>query len=255
MDKVAPAKAPQRARSATPAAADLEATWQAYAAARDPALRGRLIAAYQEFARIMAAKLYARRLYTEMEFADYLQYATIGLIESVDRFDPALGNKFETFAAARITGAVLNGIEQSSEVQQQVAARRRIVAQRVESLNEGGADGGNVFARLAELAIGLAVGFALDEGGLATGGEAPYPDNSYSGVEMKQLQARIKALVGELAPAERAVVQGHYLQQLPFEEIAVSMKLSRGRIAQIHKAALAHLRQRMLAMDEMDIRC
>jgi RNA polymerase sigma factor for flagellar operon FliA len=237
-------------------AAEAQELWHAYAAGRDPALRSRLIAAYQDFARIMAAKLYARRLYTEMEFADYLQYATVGLIESVDRFDPALGNKFETFAAARINGAVLNGIEQSSEVQQQVAARRRIVAQRVASLNDGAPpEAGDVFARLAELAIGLAVGFALDDSGMVQAGGAQYPDNSYSGVEVKQLQARIKALVGALAPAERTVVQGHYLQQQPFEEIAASMKLSRGRIAQIHKAALGHLRQRMLAMDDMDIRC
>lgn len=236
---------------------DVQALWRSFSGARDPDLRQQLIATYQEFARIMAAKLYARRLYTEMEFGDYLQYATIGLIESVDRFDPGLGNKFETFASSRITGAVLNGIEQSSEVQQQVAARRRAVAQRVTSLKDDAelSDGQNVFARLAELALGLAIGFALDDAGRVQAEGAQYPDNSYSALELKQLQARIKALMAGLGASERAVLQAHYLQQQPFEEIATTLKLSRGRIAQIHKAALGHLRERMLAIEEIDIRC
>lgn len=238
-------------------APDMPALWAAYAEGRDPALRERLIATYQDFARIMAAKLYARRVYTEMEFADYLQYATVGLIESVDRFDPARGNKFETFAASRINGAVLSGIEQSSEIQQQIAARRRIIAQRLGSLNDAAAPAGadDVFARLAELAIGLAVGFALDDSGMHQADGAEYADNSYRGVELRQLQSHIQTLVAALAPAQREVVHGHYLQRLPFEEIALGMRLSRGRIAQIHKEALGNLRQRMLAMDDVDISC
>jgi RNA polymerase sigma factor for flagellar operon FliA len=38
------------------------------------------------------------------------------------------------------------------------------------------------------------------------------------------------------------VIQAHYLQNIPFEEIAASMALSRGRISQLHSEALYKLR-------------
>jgi RNA polymerase sigma factor for flagellar operon FliA len=38
------------------------------------------------------------------------------------------------------------------------------------------------------------------------------------------------------------VIYGHYYQHQPFEEIAQDMELSRGRVSQIHRSALARLR-------------
>jgi len=231
--------------------------WAVFVQTRDGGVRDKLLAAYMEYARMMAAKVFARRLYTEMEFSDYLQYATVGLIEAIDRFDPALGFKFETYAASRITGAMLSGIECSSEVQQQVVARKRIVGQRVVSLMEQPVamdDPDDVFARLAEIAIGLAVGFALEDSGMHRAEDAEYADNSYTGVEMKQLQARLNQVVGVLPANQRTVIQMHYLQHDSFEVIAGGMGLTRGRIAQIHKQALASLRALLQNASEMDLR-
>jgi len=49
----------------------------------------RLVAVHMGFARMQAATVYARRTFKGMEFGDYLQYATVGLIEAIDRFDPS----------------------------------------------------------------------------------------------------------------------------------------------------------------------
>lgn len=206
---------------------------------------------------MMAAKVYARRIYTEMEFADYLQYARIGLIEAVDRFEPERGIKFETYASKRISGAMLSGIEGSSEIQQQIAARKRILGQRVASLADepetaAGVDA--VFSRLAEIAFGLAVGFALEDSGMHCVETGEYADNSYTGVEIKQLQSRINQAVLALPANQRNVIQMHYLQQRAFEEVATDMALSRGRIAQIHKQALASLRSLLQNSSGMDLR-
>jgi RNA polymerase sigma factor FliA len=235
-----------------------DSLWAYYTQARDPGVREELVAAYAGFARIMAAKAYARRMNAEMEFGDYLQYAMLGLLESVDRFEPGRGFKFETFAARRITGAILNGIESSSELQEQIAARRRILAQRTASLGaQAGAPQGPeaVFARLAELAIGLAVGFALEESRMVSGGSEDYPDNSYHGVELKQLRERIKAALANLPQNQRHVISAHYLQHLAFDDIAAGMRLTRGRVSQIHKEALGNLRARLQDQGEIDLRC
>ena len=223
-----------------------DAGWLAYAANPDDALRAQLVERYLPFARIMAGKLYASRTHREVEFDEYLQFARVGLIEALDRFDPQRGFKFETFAASRITGAILNGMARYSEVHEQAAARKRLVQARVDLLKgepPAVGDSDALFGYLAEMAIGLAVGFALDQTGMYRAEqEAQYPDNSYAGVELKQLRARVRSLLGNLSGKQRQVVEYHYLQQLPFEEIARMLELTKGRISQLHKEALRKLR-------------
>jgi RNA polymerase sigma factor for flagellar operon FliA len=236
----------------------LGALWSLYVGARDTAARDQLVAAYLGFARIMAAKLYARRVYSDMEFDDYLQYARIGLMEAIGRFEPERGIKFETFAAMRITGAILDGVASSSEIRQQLAARKRVVAARMASLGQSAAaaDGAEaVFARLAEMAIGLALGFTLEDSGMYRGEEPGYADNGYQCLELKQLQARIRSLVDSLPAAQKQVIQWHYLQQRDFSEIASALQLTRGRVAQIHKEALGKLRAKLHNAGEVDLDC
>lgn len=232
--------------------------WAEFVQTRDHAAREQLVAAYAGFARMMAAKVYARRTIDAMEFADYLQYATVGLIESIDRFDPARGFLFESFAAIRITGAMLTGVESASEIQRQIATRKRIIGERLSSLAEpapAASGAGAVFARLAEMAVGLAVGFALEETGMYRPEEGAYADNTYSGVELRQLRDRVKRALGEIGTNQRKVIELHYLQHLPFEEVATRMALTRGRISQIHKEALQNLRVGLAQADAFDVQC
>lgn len=232
--------------------------WERYVETREETLRMELITAYSTFVRMMAAKVYARRTYSELEFDDYLQYATVGMLEAVDRFDPRRGIKFETFASSRITGAMLNGIEISTEVQQQIVARRLILAQRAASLLESASQPDKpdaIFARLAEVAIGLAVGMVLEGSGMHCEVDAEYADNSYRGLELKQLRGKVQVAVSTLPENQRQVIQSHYLQHLPFEEVARNMDLTKGRIAQLHKQALETLRKKLRQAPEVDLSC
>lgn len=225
---------------------EVDPDWVEFHLDRNVEARGRIIESYLPFARMMAAKTYAKRTYPELEFQDYLQYATIGLIEAVDRFDPNRGVKFETFSASRITGAILNGIESLSEKQRQVGARRRAIAARVESVKSDLPDASTteaLFSYLAQVAIGLAVGFALEDSGMYQAELEPtYADNTYRRVELKQLQKRILSLVNLLPRNERSVITYHYLQHLAFGEIAAILGVTKGRVSQIHKEALQKLK-------------
>lgn len=230
----------------------LEAVWQRFHAG-ERAARDELVHAYQPYARMHAARLYARRVYQDLEFDDYLQYAQLGLLEAIERYQDNHGAKFETFASARVSGAILNGIASASELREQLAARKRIVAQRLEVL--GGAAGkDDVFGQLAELAIGLALGFVLEETGIYAGAEeSGYADNSYHGVELRQLRVTLLAALDQLPPLQRRIVHAHYLQQQPFAEIAQGCQLSAGRVTQLHKEAMAALRLTLRGHGGLDI--
>jgi RNA polymerase sigma factor FliA len=219
--------------------------WQQYQGSRDTGLRAQLIEHYLPFARMLAAKTYANRSQIELEFADYLQYASIGLVEAVDRYDPVFNAKFETFASLRITGAILNGVVSLTEKQEQISARKAILLERVKSLKLEKSDVKNadaVFEHLAGLAIGLAVGFALEGTGMYQPDEESYVDNSYRRIELKQLYKSIAASMEYLPENERRIIKLHYQQQLTFDKIADMLGLTKGRISQIHKSALTRLR-------------
>jgi RNA polymerase sigma factor for flagellar operon FliA len=236
-----------------PQVSEEHAQWAAVRAG-DAHARGRLIEAYLPFARIMAAKLYAARVEYDVEFEDYLQYATVGLIESVDRFDPAFGTLFKTFAAHRIQGAIVNGLEHLSEKRTQVATRRRVAAERRDCAAAAlDADGVDLFQQLADVAVSLALGFALEETfdeGLSDGAG---PGQPYGALEMVQLRSRLLALVAGLPQRERLVIKSHYLHHVPFNLIADTMGITKGRVSQIHRDALDRLRNAMRAMRACDV--
>jgi RNA polymerase sigma factor FliA len=220
----------------------LESVWQRFHAGQAEA-RAELAQAYDPYARMHAARLFARRVQDDLEFDDYLQYARVGLLEAIDRYQGGRGAKFETFASARVSGAILNGMDSASDLREQLAARKRIVAQRVGALSE--TQDADVFGQLAELAIGLAVGFVLEETGLYASGEREYADNSYHGIELRQLRGTLMAALELLPPLQRRVIHAHYLQQQPFGEIAQDCQLSPGRVTQLHKEAMTALRRQL----------
>jgi RNA polymerase sigma-B factor len=80
------------------------ALFQRYRAGRDPALRDQLVTRYLPMARRIA-RVYARRQ-ARVSFDDLEQVASIGLIKSVDRFDPTSGAAFVAFAEPTIRGEI-----------------------------------------------------------------------------------------------------------------------------------------------------
>ncbi|MCE3261334.1 MAG: hypothetical protein K0R43_413 [Pseudoduganella sp.] len=200
--------------------------WRRWRGGAERAAREALVLRYLPFARIVAASLYGQRMHDGMPFDDYVQLAALGLLEALERYDPAHGASFRTYAGHRIRGAVLNGVASGA------ALRRPAPAV------------GDVLAQLAEAAVGMALGYLLEEA--ADAAEPAVPDNAYSGLELRQLQRRVQGAVALLPDGERRVIQYHYLHQLPFELVMELMDLSRGRVSQLHRSALARLR---LALD------
>lgn len=234
--------------------------WSRWRVARDEAARVQLLDRYLPYARVVAASYYARRMHNEIEFDEYLQLARLGMLESFDRYDPAAGAQFKTFAARRMHGAILDGLEQLTEKQRQIGVRKRLQADRLESLKTRDVDAPDsvdpgLFQRLADVGIGLALGILLEETGMfADEGDARnLPQTPYQPLEVRQTQRRLRELVDRLPDSQRRVIRDHYIQNQPFDEIAKELGLSKGRVSQIHKQALGSLRQLIGARQRCDV--
>jgi RNA polymerase sigma factor FliA len=234
---------------ATPDSVQEAALWQRWRAHADAEAKQRLLDMHLGYARVVAASFFSRRYDQDIEFADLLQLASMGLLEAMDRFDPARGVQFRTFAARRMQGAILTGLERMTEKQQQIAARKRLRSERVGEAKQLAGDAGEVprhprelMRYVSEVGIGLALCWMLEDTAMIENPAASVTVPFYRSAAIRQLERQLAHAIEALPPAERFVLRGHYVNDLPFEQIATAMQLTRGRISQIHKQALSRLR-------------
>lgn len=177
---------------------------------------------------------------------DAEQWAYEGLLQAIDSFDPLRGIPFRGYARRRIIGSIRDGLARSSELDAQHSARRRLERERIKSLKEQQGGEGDAISRIAEVAVGLAIGLMLAETRLVAGEDDPDPSASaYDSLAWRQTQAQLAKAVGQLSAREADIIVNHYEHGLSFAQIADLLGLSRGRISQIHHAALLKLRKKI----------
>lgn len=216
---------------------------------------------------MVAARTYTLRTHDDIEFDEYLQFAVVGMMEALNRFDPGRGARFATYAERRIQGSILDGIARLTEKNEQIAARREIQQARLHSLgaNANGQDDlsaivrarhshpDELFRRLAEIGIGVALGVLLDGTGMIERDPAAATDTGYyRHAELRQLQQHVRELVRRLSPQEQSVIEHHYLQDRDFDEIASMLGVGRSRVSQIHRQALGRLRDELRSRRQVD---
>ena len=134
--------------------------------------------------------------------------------------------------------------------------RRRVAEDRVASLaaeKPSEDDPEAILRELANVGVGLALGYILDGTGMVEGDEQALPDNTYTRVELRQFQERIKHVLKGLTPREQDVIRLHYFQAKSFDEVGEQLALTKGRISQLHKQALVRLRTLVAAGPGVDL--
>jgi RNA polymerase sigma factor FliA len=238
----------------------IERTWEMWADHRDPAAQERLIVHYSPLVKFVAGRVGAG-LPTSVDRGDLVNAGMLGLMGALERFDVRRGVKFETFAAHRIRGAIIDALRALDWVPRSV----RVLAHRVEaaiSEVEGRLghnpsdeelaaqlhiDTPTLNSWLSEIAA-TTIG-ALDQA-LIGGGESRWladdiSDSPQEVVERRDVSARIRHELRRLPPREMTVLDMYYEEGLTFAEIARALGVTETRVAQIHAKAVIHLRFRL----------
>ena len=90
----------------------------------DDRARERLVVAYSPLVKYVAGRM-SSGLPAHVEEADLISYGLLGLIGAIERYDPERESKFETFAVARIRGAIIDELRSLDWVPRSVRARAR----------------------------------------------------------------------------------------------------------------------------------
>ena len=229
--------------------------WYRHIHDNDGSARNELINRYMRIARSIAARLFALRPIDNLDFGDYMQHAVIGLIQSVDRFNPERNITFSTYASHRIRGAILNSLPKTNEYLAQGAYRKRVRQERLRSLDQGGAatqSGEKLFSEMVDVAIGLALGYMLEDSGMLQEDSADQKSDPYNSMAMNRLQEQLKMIVEVLPEKEKAIIKYHYFGYVNFEDIAELLGLSKGRVSQLHQQALQLIRQAFEELGRFD---
>ena len=221
-------------------------------------LVGQHLGLVQSVARKLRKQITAR-----IDFDDLVGYGSKGLIEAAERFDPAHGVAFTTFAYYRIRGAMLDGLRTMGWYSRADYARYRAEERATEYLQnqadrEGAAttaaregapevDPGTVEGKLsaiAELLSGVATVHitSLEAAAAVADDRLPAPDAS---LDTGRLSARVRDAVGHLPDRERQLLELYYFADKNLEEAGAVMGLSKSWACRLHARAVDLLRHQL----------
>ena len=109
--------------------------WQEYRKSRDQHVRDRLILTYAPLVKFVAGRVGAS-LPSHVDEQDLVSYGLLGLIGAIERFDPDREIKFETFAMARIRGAIIDELRSLDWVPRSVRTRARQIERAIAALEK-----------------------------------------------------------------------------------------------------------------------
>ena len=225
--------------------------WSAFFGQGSITARERLFTFHAAFARNIARRHFRERSWGDIDLNDFYQLAYMGLLESLDRFDPRRGSPFRPFAAHRISGSIRDGVLRMTEVREQISWRHRVYRERIKSVSEGNTSQEPI-EKLTELVVGLALGFMLEGTGLFVSEEDGRSDarvhsnSAYDSLAWKEMITQLRIELQRLPEREQSILQKHYIDGVSFDGLSSLLNISKGRVSQIHRAALALLRRRMI---------
>lgn len=215
--------------------------WIRYLRRADTEARDYLFLKYSPWARRVAGSVFSRLRVPQLEWADFAQNAVVGMLEAMSRFDPDRGLDFMAYAKPRVKGAVFNGVRiYLTGVDR--ASRPDRYTERLESIADHDEAPAGLLAGFVDTVASLGLGFLLESI------EGPPTAQTHEATDQFSLRKQLRDAMESLGDRERVVMSAHYLDHVPFQDIAKSLQLTKGRISQIHKAGLAKLRERLIAM-------
>lgn len=242
--------------------------WQKYKHDGDHDARQNLILAYSNLVNRVATRI-SMRMPTAVEHADLVSYGIFGLIDAIERFEPERDIKFESYAATRIHGAIIDELRAVDWVPRSVRARAREVDRvygeleakfhRTPTYNEVAQamevttdQLRTILTQISSVNVVALDEFIAPHG--SSGGEGTRlvdtisdpqvlgPAETILSTEASEL---LQEAIAELPERERLVVTLYYFDRLNLAAIGKVLGVSESRVSQLHSSAVGKLRSGM----------
>jgi RNA polymerase sigma factor for flagellar operon FliA len=247
---------------------ELQDLWRRYKATGDERARERLVVAYSPLVKYVAGRM-GSALPAHVEEADLISYGLGGLIAAIERFDPGRDIRFETYAMARIRGAIIDELRTLDWVPRSVRARAREF-ERVNTKLEARLHRAPTDDEMASeleisleelqdtlLAIANSTIVALDELWTvsdSTGDQVSLletladdaAEDPQALVERSSFRDRVADAIVALPEREKMVIALYYYENLTLREIGEILGVTESRVSQLHTKAVLRLRSKLV---------
>jgi RNA polymerase sigma factor for flagellar operon FliA len=203
------------------------------------------------------------KLPASVEIDDIIQTGMLGLLDAINLYEESHGAKFETYAAQRIRGAMLDGLRQVDWLPRSFRRDLRLIESAIAKLEQR--LGRPPSEQEVALELGMALGdyqkmlqdargyhlVSFDDLNHEDGGD--YLDrhcedsaaNPLDALLDRRLRERLVKGIDALPEREKTVMGLYYEEELNFREIGETLGVSESRVCQLHTQAIARLRSQI----------
>jgi len=208
------------------------------------------------------------RLPSSVQIDDLVQNGMIGLLDAISRFEAGLGAQFETYAAQRVRGAMLDGLRENDWLPRSLRRDFRRIEAAISQLeqNYGRPPSENELANALDMSLADYQKMLQDTRGhqlisfddLVEDADTDFlerhlsDDTSEPSKLLEDANLRRTLVDGiELLPErEKLMMALYYEQDLNLREIGEVMGVTESRVCQLHSQAVARLRARIFGADD-----
>lgn len=229
--------------------------WGRWKETNDPKVREELVKACAPLVQRQVRAFFSTPVLDE---EDLFSIGMIGVWDALEKYDPARGVRFETFATWRIRGAILDELRKLDWLPRGKRERTRQLTQAYEELEQA------KMRHVRDEEVAEYLGIQLEElhrqllrsqqsqwqsleaaeeefSMLERLKDENLPELSQL-VHQQEVQELLAQCIQRLPEKERLVLTLYYYEELTPQEIARVMNLSAARISQLHKKAIFRLR-------------
>lgn len=246
---------------------DLVQLWQRYSEDDDQMAREELVIHYSYLVKYIANRL-AINLPPFVELDELISCGIEGLIEAASKFDYQRKVKFETYAIARIKGAMIDGlramdwvpvsVRQKSKELEKAYLKIETKLGRNATDHEVAEELGITMEQYQVLLRDVSVATILYLEDFLPGEEGnsqnrrimdlirdDQAENALNMVELSDTKRLLAEAIGRLPDKEKLVLELYYYEGLNLKEIGAVIGLSESRISQLHSKSILRLRGRL----------
>ncbi len=207
------------------------------------------------------------RLPASVEVDDLVQNGMMGLLDAIGRFESGLGAQFETYAAQRIRGAMLDGMRENDWLPRSLRRDFRRIEEAIARLEQqhGRAPSEIELAAAMDMPLADYQKMLQDARGhqlisfedLVEDSDEDYLERHLADeasepsrlLEEESLRRMLVQGIEALPEREKLMMALYYEQDLNLRAIGEVMGVTESRVCQIHSQAVARLRSRILGAE------
>lgn len=239
--------------------ASLDQAWIDFKRTGDLETRNQIALHYRDLVKSVANKL-GNTLPAMVDREDLMSYGTFGLLDAIEKFDLTKGVKFETYAATRIRGSIVDEIRALDWVPRSIRSKARDIEkarteveaalgrppEHAEVAQYLGLEMSEYWQFASQANAPSSVHYSLDghQGDSVDGFAIEVPDPTSNPIELFESD-EVHSLIGEavsnMDERSKTVLVLYYLHEMTLAEIGKILGVTESRVCQLQSKALGAL--------------